>query len=273
MKSGFLLLVSILFFQLASKGQYTPLPPMDKAAYENFIQYLKNTAEEQDIPELATLADSMNYEEARRFLQAPQSFESRLKEKPQAEEKPKPNLPKLGIVMNLLLDYLSNLGGSGRETDIKAGYAFGLYAMFRLGEIYIMPELLYMHRVGKLNYDQYSNSVIKLNYLTLIATLLHVFNTGNPRWYLGLGPIFSLGLSGKEELTTNGQTNKFDLEFGDNGIRQFHSGIAFRAGLIFSNSMMSYVGYNLMFTKVYSDSYWKMQSIVVGLTIPFSVFK
>ena len=273
MKTGFLLLLSMLIFAGFTQAQYTPLPPLDRSRFEGFISYLRVTAVEKDLPELAVLADSMNYEDARQFMLTPDAFIQKLNSPAIDEKKSEADPTRIGLVINMLADYLSNLGSNGWETDFKLGYAIGVYAMFRIGEVYLMPELLYMHRVGKLEYDQYSNSIIQLNYITLVTTLLYAFNTGQPRWYIGLGPIGAVGLSGKEELTTNGQTNKFDLEFDDNGIVRWSWGINFRAGLIFRNSMMTYVGYNLMLSKVYVSSKWRMQTVVLGLAIPFSVFE
>jgi hypothetical protein len=272
MRTGFLLLLSIFFFAGMAQAQYAPLPPLDKKKFDGFVSYLKEASVEHQLPELANLADSMNYEDARQFMLTPEACIQKLRAVA-VEKKEVADPTRLGLVINLLADYLSNLGDNGWETEFKIGYAIGVYAMFRVGEVYLMPELLYMHRVGKLEYDQYSNSVIQLNYITLVTTLLYAFNTGQPRWYIGLGPIVSVGLSGKEELTNNGQTRKFDLEFDDNGIERWSWGIGFRAGLIFRNSMMTYLGYNLMLSKVYVNSKWRMQTVVMGLAIPFSVFE
>ena len=272
MKAAILFVGLLLCISPRVNSQYTPLPPLDHKEYEQFVSMLKTQAIEQEIPELNTIAENMSYDEARRFLLNPHLFSEKLKQQQADTIKPTLPLSRMGIVVNFLLNYISNLDGTDYESPLQVGYAIGLYALFSLGKNFLLTELQFLHRTGKIEYDGTTDSVIKINYITLVTNFLYRVSSER-RIYIGIGPILAVGVSGKEKLTNNGSTNEFDREFGDDGLEQFQGGISFRIAGMLDNSMLIYLGYNLMLSEVQDGSSWKLHSFLAGVTIPFGLFK
>lgn len=252
MKSKLLLLALTIVVTCCAWGQYTPLPPLSETGYESFVSALKEKAKELDLPELETIANSMSYNEARRFLANPHVFAERLKN----EVKPDPNSAldpvRIGIIVNLLISHLGGLTGDYKSAA-KLGYSLGLYAMFVFGTIYFMPELLFMYRPAGEKIGDYHH-ILKITYLSLFLNFMYVMQGQTFRWMFGLGPAFSYGLSGKEKTTMGNNTDESSLEFGEDGLRRFQAGLNFQAGVLIRNAWLIYIGYTWYFTKLFSGN-------------------
>ncbi len=272
MKSNLLALAALLCLSLSARPQYTPLPQLDQQEYEQFIAMLRTQAAEQQLPELNKIADKMDYEEARRFMLNPHLFADKLKkEKSAADDKPSLDAFRTGLVVNFFLSYISNLDNNAKSA-IRFGYALGLYAMLEVTKVYLLAELLYMYRPAGIEFGSASETVLKVSYIGLITSMLYAIPAQNIKWFLGLGPILSFGLSGREKGTFGNQTFEDDLEFGEDGLRRMQFGVCFRVGLMLANSMMINAGYHLMLSKLFHNSDWRMNSFIFGILIPFAVF-
>lgn len=261
MKPKSILLAAMMIFTFSASGQYTPLPSLDQADYEKFVLVLKQKAGELALPEVEAIADNMSYEEARRFIANPHVFAEKLKNVIKPEGQASLDGVRVGIIVNFLMNYLSGLT-DGYKSAAQFGYALGLYAMFVLGSVYLMPELLYMYRPAGEKYGGYSERIFRITYLTLFLNAMYMTQGQVIRWMFGGGPAFGLGLSGKQK-TAGGNTS---LEFGDGGLRRFQAGFNLKAGMFIKNTWMIYIAYTYYFTKLSGgNSDIAMHSFHLGL--------
>ncbi len=272
MKSKLLALAILVCLSFTAESQYTPLPHLDQQEYDQFIAMLRTQAAEQQLPELNKIADKMDYDEARRFMLNPHLFADKLKKEHAADDdKPSLDAFRTGLVVNFFLSYISNLDNNAKAA-VQFGYALGMYAMLEVAKVYLLAELLYMYRPAGIEFGSSSETLIKVSYIGLITSMLYALPAQNVKWYLGLGPVLSFGLAGREKNTFGNQTNEEDLEFGEDGLNRLQFGICFRVGLMLANSMMLHAGYNLVLSKLFHNSDWRLNSFIFGVLIPFSIF-
>lgn len=261
-----------LAFCFSAGAQYTPLPQLDETKYENFVAALRIEAEKQDMPELKEVAEKMTYDEARRFMANPQVFADKLKQEtkgPEAENDI--NNVRLGLIVCLLLNHFTNLSDDWKSSP-RIGYALGLYAMFTLGSIYVLTELLYTYRVAgeklsSLNYSQ----VLRLSFITLFATLVYAIQLENIRWLIGIGPVFAVGIGGKEVFKDDDTSIENDVEWGDGGLRRFQAGLTVMTGIMLSRGILLYLSYSLFFTKLFDgDSDYRMNMFRFAFAFPLN---
>ncbi len=271
MKSLSVLLAGLLMFAFSAMGQYTPLPALDEAKYERFVAALRLEADQQNLPELREIADEMDYQEARRFLANPQVFADKLKNKTNQHADRAISAVRLGLIVAILLNHFTNLDEDW-ESSPRVGYALGLYAMFALGNLYFLTELLYTYRsageeLAALDYKQYIN----LSFITLYTALLYAIQLEAIKWFIGAGPLLSIGISGKEKFEDGNNSFENDVEWGDGGIRRFQAGISLVTGFLLSRGMMLYLSYSFYFTKLFDgNSDYRMNMLKLAWGIPLN---
>lgn len=268
MKPKLLLLLTAMLFVFAGICQYTPLPKLDEAEYNNFITALRVQAVQQDLPELNVIADKMTYEEARRFLANPHVFAEKLEEEQKKQADNVMDAVRIGIIVSVLFNHLTNLG-DGVDSSPKFGYAFGLYALFALGTVYLIPELLFTFRAAG-EKTSLSKNTLRISYITLFTTLVYSVAMNTCRWLIGAGPVFAFGVAGKQKYESGGTSGELELEFGDNGLRRFQAGLTLMTGFILRNRMLVYLGYSLFFTDLFSNGDVGMNMFRFGLGIPLN---
>ena len=210
----------------------------------------------------------MSYDEARRFIANPHSFVEKLKNVIKPVGQVSLDGVRVGIIVNLLLNYLAGLTGDYKSVA-QFGYALGLYAMFVLGSVYLMPELLYMYRPAGEELGGYKH-ILKVTYLTLFLNVMYMTQGQVIRWMFGGGPAFGFGLSGKDKTTSGGNTSQGSLDFGENGLRRFQAGLNLKAGMFIRNTWVIYIAYTFYFTKLFAGSSdIAMHSFQLGLGYTF----
>jgi hypothetical protein len=269
MKFKITFLAAAILFASVGICQYTPLPKLDETEYNKFIATLRVQAEQQDLPELNAIADKMTYDEARRFIANPQVFAEKLKEEQPKEGATILDAMKIGIIVNLLFNHLTGLP-DGYKSNPKIGYAFGLYALFTLGTVYLMSELLFSYQVaGSEIENQPTNTIYKISYLTLFATMVYAIQMQKCRWLLGAGPVFAFGLSGKEKWKDYSNSGENELNF-DNQLTRFQAGLTLMTGFMLSNGMLLYLSYCYLFTDVFQSGDVGMNLFRLGFGIPLN---
>lgn len=268
MKTFSALVIALMAFSFSSMGQYTPLPKLDEEKYQNLVASLRTEADHQSLFELREIADNMTYNEARCFLAYPHEFVTKLKNKTKAPEEKTIDPVRLGIIIAILMNHLTNLGDW--ESSPKIGYALGMYAMFTLGNLYFLTELLYTYRSAGEKLDDYSHT-ISLSYITLFTTMMYAIQMQTMKWLIGAGPVFGFGIGGKEKNESGSSSSESDAVWGDDGFRRFQAGLTLATGLMFARGMMIYLTYSLFFTRLYSgDSDVRMNMFRLALGIPLN---
>jgi len=113
--------------------------------------------------------------------------------------------------------YEISAGNVSVTSDIKTGFNGGFVAHIPVSKyLSFRPELKYVQKGGNLNQDGYSNK-LTLNYIELPVNF--VFNTHSTKgmFFVGLGPSFNMGLSGKSK----GDDGDYDVKFGSSAEDDF----------------------------------------------------
>jgi hypothetical protein len=266
-----LFLFSILFLCFSSAfSQYTPLPALDENEYSNFIAQLRSQAKLQDLPELNTLADNMSYNEARRFMANPYLFKEDLKDQPE-DGKPQISKRAFGIVVALL--YSSLTGNSSDYNKSRIGFAFGLYTMYALGQVYFLGELLYqqnqLREEGSWGWETYT-----VNSILLYTAFLYALEANTVKILLGGGLTIGTILSGKDKWDYGGtDTGNEKFEFASDSWKRFYAGLNIVAGIMTQSMMMIYISYTIPFTKLHGDVDWHPAMSFFKLAVLFTLFK
>ncbi|MBI1342709.1 MAG: outer membrane beta-barrel protein [Terrimonas sp.] len=272
MKSRLIALSICLSVCSFSYGQYTPLPPLDHTEYEQFVNTLRTTALEQDMPELIPIADNMTYDEARRFMANPHVFADELKSMKKKEGDPAMDAIRIGIIVNFLMNHFTGLG-SAYKSNPGIGFALGLYALYTFSTVYIITEIVFALRAAGEKYNSgsynYTNTY-RLGYAMLFSSILYAIELQKVKLLLGGGPVLGLALLGKQIYKENGQTDKSDIQFGGDYWKRFAAGIGLTVGIMNSGGMFFFLSYTLFLTKLYQNSDIRMNMFRLGMAFLFA---
>lgn len=158
-------------------------------------------------------------------------------------------LVKVGFVLYLLMNGLSNTTDyPGYDYKSKFGGGVGVFLMYMLSQIILMPELNVMWRGYG---EEYSGGEYKVHftYLSLAVTALYVIQATAMRFVVGLCPNLGYALSGKVKFGDKKQ----DIDFGDDGAKRLNFGIGLTAGIMLQNDMMLRLIYNFGLSKLFND--------------------
>ncbi|MEO8771746.1 MAG: porin family protein [Ferruginibacter sp.] len=128
---------------------------------------------------------------------------------------------------NLAFTSLKYETGNGNETakvntDPKFGFVAGLVSEFQLGPVSLRPELNFIQKGYKSSSSYFggfttTDNKATLNYIELPLNVTFNVPSGGSHLFFGLGPVFSLGLSGKYKSTGTfgnaSQENTTDVKF------------------------------------------------------------
>lgn len=171
-------------------------------------------------------------------------------------------LTKLGVVLYLLMNGLSNKP-SGYDYKAKFGGGVGVFLMFTLSQLILMPELNVMWRNYGEDYNGASYSV-RFTYLALAFTALYVIHSSSLDFLVGLSPNLAYALGGSVKYGGNKQ----DITFGDNGANRTNFGIGVNAGIRLQNAMMLRLIYNFGISKIYKNDDPRMYYVALALNVP-----
>ena len=136
------------------------------------------------------------------------------------------------------------------KSDSKVGLVIGALAEIDFGSsISFRPELNFIQKGSKFDEDGYKLTQT-LNYIELSPNFVYNIPAGTGYVFLGLGPSFGFGLSGKYKATETGfPEEKGDIKFGNDEVnddfKSFDFGLNLLGGYKMSNGIFLSAGYNL----------------------------
>lgn len=152
----------------------------------------------------------------------------------------------------------------GAFSDINFTEKFGLETGLQFEQKgYKAEEEIY----GKTATDKFT-----VNYLTIPVNLRLNLPVGENNLYFLAGPTFGIGLSAKEKVEYDGETETESIDFGDDGgLSRMNIGLLFGAGYELSGKLGLRVTYDLGLSNLVSDgdSDNKVSTNVLGLSITY----
>ncbi|GGK33886.1 hypothetical protein GCM10007962_30400 [Yeosuana aromativorans] len=150
------------------------------------------------------------------------------------------------------------------EKDWKFGYGGGLFAEITVSKaFYLRPSINYLQKGAKVAEDfvieggntSTQESRVNLNYIEVPVVLIYNIGNTSSKWYVGVGPSFGYGISGKAEVfeTTHigsqTHTEFYDakafknIEDGGAGFKRFDFGLNAVVGVHVLEKGMIQLGY------------------------------
>lgn len=177
-------------------------------------------------------------------------------------------------------------GMESGERKWKLGYGIGGFVEIPLKNNFdLRPSINYQQKGVKMTQDfidegieVYRKAEIKLEYIEMPILLVYNFGKESRKWYVGAGPSFGYGISGKAEVTQsidgNSETSYYkpfkDIEGGGLGFKQFDFSLNALVGMHVFEKGLIQLGYlhgfsNIENTDEYEDNKFKNRSIMLSL--------
>lgn len=161
-------------------------------------------------------------------------------------------------------------GNASLTSDIITGFNAGVVSSIPVAKKFsLRPEIKYVQKGGKSEDDGYSDK-ITLHYVEVPVNF--VFNTraSNGIFFVGLGPSFNIGISGKEK----GDYGDYDIKFGngsEDDFKPFEFGMNAIVGYEFANGFFISANFNEGLSNVvnnegYDTDYYNMY---MGINVGF----
>lgn len=176
--------------------------------------------------------------------------------------------------------------GESPDTEWKLGYGVGGFVEIPIMDnFYVRPSLNYQQKGGKMTQDFSAEGVvtqlkaeIKLEYIEMPILLVYNIGKDSSKWYVGAGPSFGYGISGKAEINQNiegsTETTYFkpfkEVDKGGLGFKQFDFSLNAIVGMhVFENGMIQ-LGYthglsNIANTDEFKADKFKNRSVSLTL--------
>lgn len=149
--------------------------------------------------------------------------------------------------------------------NYKTGFTAGVFASVPITSHFRFEPALNFTQKGVVN--EYEGSYpyenmkdkITLNYLEVPLNFNYSIKP-NQGFYIGAGPSFGMGLSGKDKWEADGDSGSDNIKFGssdDDDLKSFEIGANFQAGYKMTNGLIVSAGYNMGFNDIlnWDDSY------------------
>lgn len=270
MKSIFRGLMALLLFPAAVSGQVFKAPEFssrqDFAILANEI-HKHSPLMKSLIAEANKMQVDINEDQARDLVkQKLTEFDNSALNK-MYQDITREDVARIGVVLYLMLNGPSNTEDyPGLDYKTAFGGGLGVYLMFTLAQLILMPELAFWIRPLKADYngDEYRE---RYSYITLAITAMYVIRLQTINLLLGISPNFGYAISGKWK--DNGDPWE-DIEFDEDEVKRMNIGIALTAGIMLRNAMIIRLAYNFGLTKLYEYADDKMYAFMLALHIPFA---
>lgn len=129
----------------------------------------------------------------------------------------------------------------------KTGFTVGVMSSCPLGSSFSFePALNFVQKGGKVKEAGVTDKVT-LNYLELPLNFTFNMPSATGRFFIGAGPSFSMGLSGKDKWEEGSESGKEDIKFGngdDDDLKAFEVGVNFLAGYQLNGGFLIAANYN-----------------------------
>lgn len=129
--------------------------------------------------------------------------------------------------------------------DTKVGFTAGiLYSIPIANNFSFTPALNFTQKGGKYNSQGISDN-ITINYLEMPLNVLYHFSKDGNGFFIGAGPDFGWGISGKEKSSLDSLSDSHDIKFGKDGdLKPFEFSANILAGYKLSNGLFIAANYN-----------------------------
>lgn len=185
-----------------------------------------------------------------------------------------------GVKAGLNLSNATIKSGGEKADDIKMlpGLVVGAYADINFSELLALEAGLQYEQKGyKFNYKEAGKELkdkYTINYLTVPVNLRLNLAMGDNTLYFLAGPTFGIGLSAKEKVEYDGETESASADFGnseDDDIKRINMGLLFGAGYELSSNLGFRVTYDLGMSNLVpkGDSDNKVTTGVIGVAVTF----
>jgi hypothetical protein len=142
-----------------------------------------------------------------------------------------------------LASWTAKAGGVSINSQSNTGFTAGVTAFVPLTTQFTIQTGLNFLQKGAKTDDQGDVEKIKLNYIELPVNFLYT----HEGFFGGVGPTFAMGISGTDNATSQGVTQKTDLHFGnstDDDLTKFDIGANITAGYMVPSGWMISLNYN-----------------------------
>ena len=166
-------------------------------------------------------------------------------------------------------------GGEEQELDSKIGITAGIRADVPLSENFrFRPGLNFVQKGGKEEFDFLGTqikSTITLNYLELPLNFVYNAPAGNGKFFIGAGPVFGFGLSGKNKVESGGEEQTEDVNFGDgeDEVKSFEFAGNVLAGYECASGLYFQANYNPGFSNLSNAPDSELKTSYFGLRIGY----
>ncbi|MEP6512327.1 MAG: porin family protein [Parafilimonas sp.] len=155
-----------------------------------------------------------------------------------------------------------------KSSTTKTGFAFGLVYSVNIHKNFTFrPELNFVQKGGILKQNNPSaTNKITYNYLELPLSVVYQTYSRKEKFFVGIGPVASLGLTGKNKIKNPGE-DEFTIHFkmnGNEGYYAFEFGLNALAGYQFSRIFFA-INYNYGLTKTAPIVFEKDYNTYFGL--------
>ncbi len=160
----------------------------------------------------------------------------------------------LGITAGTTIsNFKSKAGGVSASLDSKVGFAGGLIANISAGQHFIVQSGLQLVQKGTKYTQSEGGSTLKsstnTNWLEVPLNFLYSANG----FFIGAGPSFTFGVSGKSKIEFNGQKTEEKMKFGNSDnddIKGFDFGANVTTGYQLKNGLLISANFNQGFSNL-----------------------
>jgi hypothetical protein len=183
-----------------------------------------------------------------------------------------------GIKAGVNFSKLSESGsGVTVNTSSTTGFHIGAVADIGFANLSLQPGILYSTKGGSLGSATMGGTAKStLNYIEVPVNLLYNINVVVGKIFIGGGPYFGYGISGKSTVTgvftTSGsgtETQNLTFGSGTNDVKNPDYGVNFLGGIRFSSGFSASVGYGLGLANLSNDSSVSTKNNVVSVSIGY----
>jgi len=129
----------------------------------------------------------------------------------------------------------------------KVGFTAGVISFIALDRHFsFMPALNFTQKGGKLKEQSFTDKAT-FNYLELPLNFVYNTKSAKGKFFIGAGPSFAFGLSGKDKWEDGTEKGSDDIKFGsgdEDDFKAFDAGINFLAGYRFAGGFLIAANYN-----------------------------
>ncbi|MBX2922415.1 MAG: PorT family protein [Chitinophagaceae bacterium] len=156
----------------------------------------------------------------------------------------------------VLSDMFSKVDGEKEKLDPKIGFAAGLLVNMAISDnISIQPGLHFVQKGGK-EKEEEESVTLSLNYIEVPVNFIYNFGEPGSSFFIGAGPSFGVGISGKLKYKSGDYTASTKVKFGSNededDFKRMDIGANILAGYNISKNLFISAQYNHGFSNLFT---------------------